>query len=347
MFLKGADMKDILIIGNSVVDVLAGPVPHGLFDTGSVPVKNMRLTYGGDGLNQAVNLARWGARTDLITKTGTDEAGRKLLAFVSEKGVGTSHFITEDGLTTSMNIVLVDENGERFFITDPESSQRKLSKDDILGALRKAYKERRGNTGATGKDRRDDVRESRDIVSFAGLFVSHALSLSDTEDIFAFIKQQRPETILAVDMTKAKNGERIEDLRGILKYTDYIFPNADEAALLTGIKDPVKNAGIFLDYGAKCAIIKCGKSGSIIRTKDGLLRIPAYSDTNCIDTTGAGDSYVAGFLRALSEGYTLKDCGLFASAAASLIVEHIGATDDSDTIEKVRERFREIGDQNV
>ncbi|MCD8373060.1 MAG: PfkB family carbohydrate kinase, partial [Clostridia bacterium] len=70
--------------------------------------------------------------------------------------------------------------------------------------------------------------------------------------------------------------------------------------------------------------------------------IPAYPTDNCIDTTGAGDCFAAGFLWALSENWPVPDCGCFANAVASCAIEKIGATDGVQSLDEATSRFQVV-----
>ena len=311
--------KDITIIGAAIIDILAGPVSEKVFKTGSMPMQETLMSFGGDALNEAVALSRLGKQVELISKVGNDEAGRRVLDYIKENNISTDKTTVEDGLTIGMNIVLVDDKGERYFLTNPQSSLRKLSSKDILPYV-------------------DDMA---DIVSFASIFVSPLLDIDAMETVFREIKS-KPGRILAADMTKAKQGEKLDDLKKILCYVDYIFPNQEEIALLTGEKDPYINARLLVEAGVSCAVVKCGTKGCIIQTKDTLYEIPAYPVENVIDTTGAGDCFAAGFLYALSEGMSLLECGCFACAVASCAIECVGATDGIKSIDEPWKRFQSL-----
>ena len=165
--------------------------------------------------------------------------------------------------------------------------------------------------------------------------------------IFETIKKSS-NSILAVDMTKAKNGETIYDLKQCLKYIDYIFPNESEIFTLTRENDPYKNAKKLVELGAKCAVIKRGKNGCLIYTDGLYIDIPAYSVSEVVDSTGAGDSFVAGFLYGLSHGFKLKECGIFANAVASCVIESLGATQGFASKKKALKRYEKMiqGDEN-
>lgn len=314
---------DITIIGAAILDVLAGPVDDTIFHSGSHPMKNINLSFGGDALNEAVVLSQLGADVELISKVGNDEAGKRILDFLKEKGVTTKIKIEED-LETGINIVLIDEKGERQFLTNPESSLRKLNEEDIMKHL----------------------DEAGDIVCLASLFVSPLLDIKAMERVFQEIKK-KPDRILVADMTTAKNGESIADIECLLKYIDYIIPNETEAERLTGEKDVYHNAEMFLEHGAYCVIIKRGKQGCLIKTHTQEIEIPAYEDAKVIDTTGAGDSFVAGFIWGLKNQMPLEDCARFGCAVASCTVEKIGANSAIESLEIPMKRHKEMQNKKI
>lgn len=311
--------KEITIIGAAILDVLAGPVNEMVFQTGSQPMETTRLSFGGDALNEAVALSRLGKKVQLISKVGKDEAGDRVIDYVKGCGLSAEGILQEEGLTTGINIVLIDDKGERHFLTNPSGSLRRLDKEDIL----------------------PNVRTMGEIVSFASMFVSPLLDIPAMEQVFRSIKSQ-PGRILVADMTKAKNGETLEDIKCLLPYIDYILPNEDEIALLTGILDSRKNAELLVDAGVGCAVIKCGAKGCIIATKATILEVPAYSVEELADTTGAGDCFAAGFLWGLSQGMDIRECGKLACAVASCAVEQVGATEGIVSAEECIQRYKSL-----
>ncbi len=70
--------------------------------------------------------------------------------------------------------------------------------------------------------------------------------------------------------------------------------------------------------------------------------LPAYPVSRVADTTGAGDSFTAGFLFALQQGMCLRECGLFANAVASCTVEVFGANQGVRSAEIPLKRFEEL-----
>lgn len=308
---------DITVIGAAIIDILASPVNEDVFSKGSIPMENIKMSFGGDALNEAVILSGFGKKVQLISKVGDDEAGKRVLGMLQEKGISTDSIQVKKDLPTGINIVLIDAKGERYFLTNPNSSLRKLELTDI----------------------QPFINDTAEIVSFASIFVSPLMNIPKMKELFSSIKDKGK--ILAVDMTKAKNGETIEDISDLLPYIDYIFPNEAEISLLTGETDPYRNVQILLDMGVKTAVIKCGEKGCIVGNKEGIYTVPAVPAENCVDTTGAGDTFVSGFLWGLSEGWKPIECAKFACAAASFAVESIGATGGMRSLEEVRKRYEE------
>ncbi|MBR3498186.1 MAG: carbohydrate kinase family protein [Selenomonadaceae bacterium] len=307
-------MKNISIIGAGVVDVLVGAVDEKIFARSSTPADFVKISFGGDALNEAIVLSRLGKKVQWISKVGDDDAGRRILNYAAENGLDRSSVAVEAGLETGVNIVLVDGSGERHFLTNPRSNLRKLSAEDII-----PY-----------------VDGMADIVCLASMFVSPLLDIAATEKIFKLIKSK--PRILAFDATRAKNGETLEDLSAILSCADYFFPNEAELATLTGEADVYKNIEALLSFGLKCAVVKRGGRGCVIATKDARFEIPACRVEKVLDTTGAGDCFAAGFLYALSEGRSLEECGRFACATAACSVEEVGAVTGVTSLEKILRR---------
>lgn len=310
---------DITIIGAAIIDVLARPVNRQELSGGrSCPAECIAMTVGGDAANEATTLARFGKRVNLITKLGNDMTGSMLLNHFRENEVSTEDSKIEDGLDTGINVVLVDEQAERSFITNKNGSLRRLSLSDI-------------NPAALDKS---------PLVCFASIFVSPLFDTPAMASLFRTAKERG--CTLCADMTRCKNGETLEDIREAIQYLDYLFPNYEEARAVSGKEDLDEIADDFLDCGVGCIVIKTGKDGCFIKTKEQRLTIPAYPDTRCIDTTGAGDNFAAGFLYALSEHMELAGCGRFANMTASVAVEHVGACTGIHSAEQVWERFRKV-----
>jgi ribokinase len=109
-------------------------------------------------------------------------------------------------------------------------------------------------------------------------------------------------------------------LKEIIKRTDILFLNEKEMNILTEGKD----ASMLLDLGAKMVIVTCGKSGASLYTEKEIIHSPA-GKVKAMDTTGAGDSFAAGFIAAFLKERNLNYCLDYANLVASYCVKKFGS----------------------
>lgn len=282
---------EIVIIGAAIIDVLAYPVNVKVFETGSYSTEDIHMTTGADALNEATILAKKGRRVQLETVIGQDDAGIMVRDACIKKDE-----------KTGMNIVLVEQDGTRSFLTNPHGTLRSLKVEHIQMPFPESVK----------------------IVCFASIFVFPKIGPDKLVQIFSQAKMQGK--IVCADMTKRKKGETLEDMAEAFSYIDYLFPNDEEAMLLTETESVEEAAECIKSTGVGNVIIKCGKRGCYIRTDVEKCWIAAEENVNCIDTTGAGDSFAAGFLNALLDGKGVKRCAKEGNRYGAEAVQHIGAT---------------------
>ena len=124
-------MCEAVIIGAGIADILLRPVDETVFEKGSCPVESIRMSVGGDALNEATILSRLGHRPLLATKLGADGVADFILGHCAHEGVKV-HAARDAGMDTGINAVLVGPDGERSFITNKNGSLRRLSLADVL-----------------------------------------------------------------------------------------------------------------------------------------------------------------------------------------------------------------------
>ena len=119
--------------------------------------------------------------------------------------------------------------------------------------------------------------------------------------------------------------ETVNPIFDILPKVDLFLPNIDESRKILGDEKLTaeKAARIFLDMGVKIAVIKMGKDGCYIASGDYAEFIPSFK-VPVVDTTGAGDTFNAGFVSAYVSGHSLKECALIGAATAGLKVGGVG-----------------------
>ncbi|MES2893243.1 MAG: PfkB family carbohydrate kinase [Bacteroidota bacterium] len=110
----------------------------------------------------------------------------------------------------------------------------------------------------------------------------------------------------------------------VLPYISTLKANEYEMEILTGTTDVRQGAKMLADLGVKEVIITCGSKGSLIYTGDTFMNIPALVPEKTIDTTGCGDTYMAGYLYKKVKGAAPEECGLFGAAMATLKIQSFG-----------------------
>jgi sugar/nucleoside kinase (ribokinase family) len=122
-------------------------------------------------------------------------------------------------------------------------------------------------------------------------------------------------------LRKLQHGEVIHedwaDKREALQHIHILKANESEMEVLTGSQDVREGAQILHDWGVREVVITLGSKGSVIYAGDTFFFIPAYVPSITVDTTGCGDTYMAGYLYQRNQGADVQIAGEFAAAMAS------------------------------
>ncbi len=133
-------------------------------------------------------------------------------------------------------------------------------------------------------------------------------------DVQGYLRKVENQNVYAVDW---------KEKREALRYVDILKANEIEMEMLTGTKEVLKGAKMLNVWGPKEVVITLGSLGSVIYSDHFFYDIPAYVPAAGVDTTGCGDTYMAGYLYKRIKHADIQDAGEFAAAMASLkIVSH-------------------------
>lgn len=125
----------------------------------------------------------------------------------------------------------------------------------------------------------------------------------------------------------------------IEKYVDIIFANEEEAKAFTG-KSPEESLHE-LASKVDIAVVKLGSAGSLIKRGDEVVNVGIIK-VNCVDTTGAGDLYAAGFIYGLAKDLPLNKCGQIGAILSGKVIEVVGPKMDEKTWMEIHQLVREI-----
>ena len=120
--------------------------------------------------------------------------------------------------------------------------------------------------------------------------------------------------------------EKPDGIEETLGQFDVVKPNELEGKVLTGIdcrQDPYEAARIIKSWGPKIVIVTLAELGSIIYDGHQFVNIPPYQ-IDLVDSTGAGDTFMAGFTFEYLRTHDLRQSGCFASCVSSIMIEQVG-----------------------
>lgn len=302
---------DVLCAGLALVNFPIHPVDEDVFKNDVNMVSPITLLPGGDAANQAVVISRLGGRTALLSAIGRDGFGTMLLHMLEEAGrdLDVSHVAVEENNTTGVAAMLIRPDGQRNFCIN------------------------RGSLLEFGLKHIDmELLKQTKIVSIGGLMSLPGFDGEGTEEFFRRAKQAGAVTVADTKKDLWKIG--LEGIRGTLHYTDYFFPSLEEARTISGESMVEKMAEIFLDCGALHVGIKLGEDGCYFRDRTQEFYLPAYA-CEAVDTTGAGDNFMSGFITGLFHGWDAKECCRFAGAAGAICASALGPNSAVTSMEQV------------
>jgi sugar/nucleoside kinase (ribokinase family) len=141
--------------------------------------------------------------------------------------------------------------------------------------------------------------------------------------VFAAARQAGARTVL--DVVTPGPGNYLPLLETLLAQVDVFLPNHDEAELITGEKDPLRQAERFHCLGADTVVITMGGEGAVLVTEGVRLRAGVYP-VPYVDGSGGGDAFDAGYIYGLLNGLDAEGCLRVASALGASCVRAIGTT---------------------
>ncbi len=302
-----ANIPGVLCCGNLVRDILAGPITEPYWGR-TVWVDYIAESFGGNGANTSYALAKLDTPVRLWGMLGDDEAGDRVLNELQSAGVDTNHVARSDSPTPA-TIVLVDPNGARALLHRP-------------GASREAFKDPPQLT--------DDLIRDCTWFHLANFFALPALR----PHAAGLVEQARRRGLsVSIDTGWDARGEWLDVLGPCLPHADLLFVNEDEARELTGVSHPMQSAQALLDHGACRVVVKLGAAGCVLFHGEESLACPAFQ-VDVVDTTGAGDCFVGGYLAGLQRGLSHSDAANLGNAAGALCVRKMGATTGLLNLEK-------------
>lgn len=311
-------MTDILCFGDLLIDFV--PTESGL-DFADLPC--FKPAPGGAAANVAVGLARLGVKSAFMGKVGDEAFGHLLANTLRQDGVDVDSLRIDGRARTALAFVTLSKGGERDFLFYRHPSADMLFTTDEVDkqAIERAKIFHFDSISLAAEQPRETALFAADLAVSGHKLISYDVNL---------------RLPLWTNATEAKQGI-IEGLKRatIVKLSD------DELEFLTGgsTADDIRTK-LWHD-GLELVVLTLGEKGCIAMTKHGELTIPSLS-VQVVDTTGAGDGFVAGLLAgiaaspdALDDEHAIFDLCRFANAVGALTATARGAIPSLPTRDQV------------
>lgn len=293
-------MIDVLSAGIIVADHVCTPIAHLPAAGELVMADGMLLTIGGCAANAAVDLAKMKARVAVVGRVGNDVFGRVVTDILRAANVEVSSIKTSANADTSQTLIVNVQGQDRRFI-HTFGANREFSAADIPLHLL------------------DEIK----VLYLGGYLVMPAVTQEELVSVFAAARTKGVKTVL--DIVVPAKGEYLSRFDRLLPHVDVFLPNHLEGELITGAKDPLKQAEVFQRLGAGTTIITMGSEGAILVQKNLRLRAGVYA-VPLVDASGGGDAFDAGYICGLLDGKGPEECLRVASALGASCVRAIGTT---------------------
>jgi len=291
----GVDMKKVLFIGEINVDIMMGGLESFPVKDREISCSSFELTIGSSTAICSCAYASLGGDASFLGLAGIDEYGDYMVSGMKKFGINTKLIKRTDKVKTGVTVNLIFD-GTRTQVTYPGT----------IAEFGSAYIDL-------------SLLEEFDHIHLAGLYLQEKF-LPGVEEVLRFAKSHGISTSLDPQWDESEEWRHMDKW---MPHLDYLFVNEDEALSITGASSPLQ-ACKELGASTACPVVKTGSAGALLWTGDDVLEIPGLK-AEVVDTTGAGDSFDAGFFYAILEhGLSPEDAALFANAAGARSCGFVG-----------------------
>ncbi|MDY4856629.1 MAG: carbohydrate kinase [Candidatus Ventricola sp.] len=228
---------------------------------------------GGAPANFLAALAKYGKRTALLGKVGTDKFGRLLKGTLEGAGIETRGLVAADDVFTTLAFVTLDASGDREF-----SFSRKPGADTCirfeeldLSLIDEARAFHFGTLSLTDEPARSTTQQAVAYAKAHGKLITYDPNLRNP---------------LWKDLDEAKT----QMLWG-LQHADVVKISDEEVEFLFGLNPQDGAAHILKEFGVKLVFVTCGPDGCFFKNAQASGQVPGMSGIRVVDTTGAGDIF--------------------------------------------------------
>jgi 2-dehydro-3-deoxygluconokinase len=277
-----------------------------------------RFNYGGDSLNTAIYMSRMGVDVSYISALGDDVYSKWLLQEWESEGIDTSLVATIEKSSPGLYMIQTDDQGERSFSYWRDNSAARQyfnNHDNIAGLLASLT--------------------NFDMVYLSGISLS-LMSDDYFKELLNGLATLRASGLkVAFDINYRLRGwsspnQAMKRISALLDVCDIALPTHDDEVLLFGDNCVETTIQRYQQSGVVELVIKLGAEGAM--TVHGNEKTPVAGErvAKVLDSTGAGDSFNAGYLAARLKGQSCENSAKAGNLLASTVIQYRGAIIDND-----------------
>jgi sugar/nucleoside kinase (ribokinase family) len=297
---------DLLVVGELNVDLLLRGDVTPAFGQAEKLVDNAVLTIGSSSAIFACGAARLGLRTAFVGVAGDDVFGHFLVAALSERGIDARGVTLLPQARTGLTVHLTRADGDRAMLTHLGAIEA-LAAHHIPSAL---------------------VQQARHL--HLGSYFLHRSLRADLPPLFAAARAKNLTVSMDTNYDPAEQWDG--GVHAALDETDLFLPNETEAMAIAKQRT-WQDALVMLARQVPLVALKRGAAGAVARAGAAEWRAPTIA-VDVVDTTGAGDSFDAGFVFGYLAGWPVQQSLALATVCGALSTRAAGGTAAQPTLEE-------------
>lgn len=302
-FFNGVMMSNIIVIGEALIDL----IPK---DTLYLP------KIGGAPLNVVLALKKLNINSIFYTKLGNDYFSNLIINYLKENKIDTKRIKMDGKYNTAFSLIYYKDNNRNFIFPNNIFSYNKISRNEIKEV---------------------DFKKSK-ILHFCSVALKDEVSYN--AHLKAIKLAKKYNLLISFDLN-LRLGLYNNDLKLLkkrvnefIKYSNIIKISDEDANIL--FKDfKIEKLNKFLNNNTKMILYTAGNKPTICLTKDNIIEVPTIKNINVVDTTGAGDGFIAAILANIMNlgkdisnltSIELENMVKFANVFAGLSTTKVGAS---------------------
>ncbi|MFD2307861.1 5-dehydro-2-deoxygluconokinase [Enterococcus termitis] len=308
---------DIIALGRACIDLNAVEYNRPMEET-----ITFKKYVGGSPANIAIGSARLGAKVGFIGKISNDQHGRFIENFMADVGIDTSQMIVDQH---------EHKSGLAFTeIKSPEECSILMYRDQVADLYLKP------------EEVDEQYLKQTDLLLISGTALAQSPSREAVLKAISYARKNQIKVAFELDYRPYtwQTPEEVSIYYSIIaEHADIVIGTRDEYDEMEGKSGGTnqETTNYLFQHRPELIVIKHGVKGSYAYTKDGAIYQAGSYKTKVLKTFGAGDSYAAAFLYALSNGKDIETALKYGSASAAIVVSKHSSSEAMPTVQEIEQ----------